>query len=54
MLNKLPYTLQLNLYIKVTRNSKVAKGLLVYLEVNSIFTAIIISLSQLLRQLLYC
>lgn len=34
-------------------NSKAAKGLLVYLEVNSICTAIPISLSQSSRQLLY-
>lgn len=34
-------------------NSKAAQGLLVYLEVSSIFTAIAISLSQSQRQLLY-
>ncbi|EHY51766.1 uncharacterized protein HMPREF1120_11008 (mitochondrion) [Exophiala dermatitidis NIH/UT8656] len=38
--------------IKIS-NSKAAKGLLVYLEVSSICTAIPISLSQSSRQLLY-
>ena len=37
----------------VISNSKAAQGLLVYLEVNSICTAIPISLSQSSRQLLY-
>ena len=37
----------------ITSNSKAAWGLLVYLEIGSIFTAIPISLSQSLRQLLH-
>jgi len=50
---QLPYTLILVISYSITSNSKAAKGLLVYLEVNSICTAIPISLSQSLRQLLY-
>ena len=37
----------------ITSNSKAAWGLLVYLEIGSIFTAIPVSLSQPLRQLLH-
>ena len=37
----------------ITSNSKAAWGLLVYLEIGSIFTAVPVSLSQWLRQLLH-
>ena len=53
MLYQLPYTLQLVKSYPVTSNSKAAWGLLVYLEIGSIFTAIPVSLSQSLRQLLH-
>ena len=53
MQNKLPYTLTSIKSYPVISNSKAAKGLLVFLEVSSICTAIVISLSQSLRQLLY-
>jgi len=53
LFSQLPYTLQLVKSYPVTSNSKAAWGLLVYLEIGSIFTAIPISLSQSLRQLLH-
>jgi hypothetical protein len=53
LFHQLPYTLQLVKSYPVTSNSKAAWGLLVYLEIGSIFTAIPISLSQSLRQLLH-
>ena len=53
LLCQLPYSLELTLLYPTNNNSKAAKGLLVYLEVNCICTVITISLSQSLRQLLY-
>ena len=51
--HQLPYTLKLVISYPITRNSKAAQGLLVYLEVNCICTVIPISPSQSQRQLLY-
>ena len=51
--NQLPYSLKLVKSYPIISNSKAAKGLLVYLEVSCICTAITISQSQSLRQLLY-
>ena len=53
MFYQLPYTLKPVKSHPVISNSKAAKGLLVFLEVSSICTAIIISPSQSSRQLLY-
>ena len=53
MFKQLPYSLLIARSHAMTSNSKAAQGLLVYLEVNSICTAIPISLSQSSRQLLY-
>ena len=50
---QLPYTLQPAISYLTISNSKAAWGLLVYLDLGSIFTANSISLSQSLRQLLY-
>ena len=50
---QLPYSLIPVTLYPITSNSKAAWGLLVYLEIGSIFTAIPISLSQPLRQLLH-
>jgi hypothetical protein len=50
---QLPYSLEPVKLYPITSNSKAAWGLLVYLEIGSIFTAIPISLSQSLRQLLH-
>ena len=48
-----PYALKPVKLYPITSNSKAAWGLLVYLEIGSIFTAIPVSLSQPLRQLLH-
>ena len=50
---QLPYSLKPVKLYPITSNSKAAWGLLVYLEIGSIFTAIPILLSQPLRQLLH-
>ena len=50
---RLPYSLEPVKLYPITSNSKAAWGLLVYLEIGSIFTAIPVSLSQSLRQLLH-
>ena len=50
---RLPYSLKPVKLYPITSNSKAAWGLLVYLEIGSIFTAIPVSLSQSLRQLLH-
>ena len=50
---QLPYSLKPVKLYPITSNSKAAWGLLVYLEIGSIFTAIPVSLSQPLRQLLH-
>ena len=50
---QLPYSLKPVKLYPITSNSKAAWGLLVYLEIGSIFTAIPVSLSQSLRQLLH-
>jgi len=50
---RLPYSLKPVTLYPITSNSKAAWGLLVYLEIGSIFTAIPVSLSQSLRQLLH-
>ena len=50
---RLPYSLKLVTSYPISSNSKAAQGLLVYLEISSICTAITISPSQSLRQLLY-
>ncbi len=46
MFHQLPYSLEPVKLYPITSNSKAAWGLLVYLEIGSIFTAIPISLSQ--------
>ena len=53
MFCQLPYSLKPVKLYPITSNSKAAWGLLVYLEIGSIFTAIPVSLSQSLRQLLH-
>jgi hypothetical protein len=53
LLYQLPYSLKPVQLYPLTSNSKAAWGLLVYLEIGSIFTAIPVSLSQSLRQLLH-
>src|ERR1044072_1941192 len=53
MVAQLPYSLKPVKLYPITSNSKAAWGLLVYLEIGSIFTAIPVSLSQSLRQLLH-
>ena len=53
MFYQLPYSLKPVKLYPITSNSKAAWGLLVYLEIGSIFTAIPVSLSQSLRQLLH-
>jgi hypothetical protein len=50
---QLPYSLKPVKLYPLTSNSKAAWGLLVYLKIGSIFTAIPVSLSQSSRQLLH-